>query len=46
MRRGLLLVLTVLLLDGAAAPAQARIQDDLVCWVPDCEFPVDCDGED
>lgn len=46
MRHGLLLVLTALLLGVAGVTAQARIQDDLVCWVPDCEFPVDCDGED
>jgi hypothetical protein len=46
MRRGLLLVLTVSMLAAAGATAEARIQNDLVCWVPDCEFPVDCDGEE
>lgn len=28
------------------SPAEARIQRDMVCWVPDCEFPVDCDEEE
>ncbi len=39
------LVILAFLLVGAV-PAQARIQRDFVCWVPDCEFPVDCDDDD
>ncbi len=44
MRRILLAILAVFL--AVPAPAEARIQRDIVCWVPDCEFPVDCDEED
>lgn len=47
MRIGFMLALAacaVLLLPSH--PASARIQRDLVCWVPDYEFPVDCDDED
>ena len=43
MTRILLLALAVLL--AVPAGAHARIQRDFVCWVPDCEFPVDCDDE-
>jgi hypothetical protein len=47
MDRRLLFLLVLAGLAGAVVePAQARIQSDLVCWVPDCEFPVDCDEED
>jgi len=44
MSRILLLVLAALL--ALPAKSEARIQRDFVCWVPDCEFPVDCDDED
>lgn len=47
MRRKLLVFLAFLIAASAATwPAQARVQRDMVCWVPDCEFPVDCDEED
>jgi hypothetical protein len=26
--------------------AQARLQDAIVCWVPDFELPLPCDDED
>ena len=44
MRRITLAVLALLI--AVPAPAQARIQRDIVCWVPDCEFPVDCDEDE
>lgn len=44
MTRIALLILT--LLSALPSAAQARVQRDLVCWVPDCEFPVDCDDEE
>lgn len=40
----ILLLLCVLV--SIPSTAEARIQRDLVCWVPDCEFPVDCDEDD
>ena len=47
MRLSLLLVTaavagTILLM----AHAQARIQDEILCWEPDIEFPVPCDDDD
>jgi hypothetical protein len=42
----LMTIVLATLLFAAAAPAEARVQPDLVRWVPDCEFPVDCDEED
>ena len=47
MRLSLLLVTaavagTILLM----AQAQARIQDAILCWEPDIEFPVPCDDDD
>lgn len=41
-----LLILAIAANVVVAGPAHARIQDDMVCWVPDCEFPVDCDEEE
>lgn len=46
MRARLFALLTALVLASVSSGAQARIQDDFVCWVPDCEFPVDCDDEE
>jgi len=46
MRACQLTLLIAVVLVSAAPGAHARIQDDFVCWVPDCEFPVDCDGEE
>ncbi len=46
MRFRVLIMLMILSLTAAAQSAEARIQDDFMCWVPDCEFPVDCDGEE
>lgn len=46
MRACLLALLTAVVLAAASSGVHARIQDDFVCWVPDCEFPVDCDDEE
>lgn len=43
--RLVLAIAALALLVAAALPAEARIQRDLVCWVPDWEFPVDCDED-
>lgn len=40
------LTLAVFALLLAAAPSEARVQRDMICWLPDYEFPVDCDEED
>lgn len=44
MARMLLFVMCTML--AIPTIAEARIQRDLVCWVPDCEFPVDCDEDE
>jgi hypothetical protein len=39
------LALTVLV-PQCRGRADWRIQDPIVCWTPDVEFPVPCDDED
>lgn len=42
-----IMVLTVLLLSLASAPASARVNEDGgLCWDPDIEFPVPCDEDE
>lgn len=42
----LVAALAALALLLAAVPVDARVQRDMICWVPDWEFPVDCDEEE
>lgn len=46
--RPLLVTLAALAVTAAAlcAPAAARIQDDMLCYEPDFEWPVPCDDEE
>jgi hypothetical protein len=46
MRVRLLLLAATLAGSLLAAEALARIQDEILCWEPDIEFPVPCDDED
>jgi hypothetical protein len=39
------LALTVLV-PQCLSRADSRIQDPIVCWTPDVEFPVPCDDDD
>lgn len=40
------LVLAVAVALAASAPAYPSVQDELICWDPDVEFPVACEGGD
>jgi hypothetical protein len=45
--RPLLIIMAILL--GSAAPSAsvtAHVQDDMLCWEPDIEYPVPCDDDD
>jgi hypothetical protein len=46
MRLRLMLVTAILAGALLAARLEARIQDEILCWEPDIEFPVPCDDED
>lgn len=44
--RLLIFVLVTVSMAVVAVPAEARVQRDMICWIPDWEFPVDCDEEE
>lgn len=44
MRVVLMLVLAASFL-AANAPASGMVQGDMLCWVPDVEFPIVCDED-
>lgn len=47
MKPWLLIMLTALLVVTAwSTQLTARIQDGVVCWEPDIEFPVPCDEDE
>lgn len=41
-----LIVAALMAASALASPARATIQDDMLCWEPDIEFPVPCDESD
>lgn len=38
-------VMTLILL-ALAATGHASVQEEMICWDPDVEFPVACEGEE
>lgn len=47
MRPYLRALIVLLLATGASsAPANARLQPDLICFEPDIEWPLPCDDDD
>lgn len=42
----IVVIILGLIVGVAAVPAQARVQKDFMCWVPDSEWPVDCEDEE
>ena len=41
-----LLLLAIAAATAVPLPASARIQQEIVCWESDMEFPVACDPDD
>lgn len=46
MRVARLFIAILLALAAISAQATARVQATMLCWEPDIEFPVPCDGDD